>query len=131
MDLHARAVELVLEDGGAERLERVVDVLRRAREHRRERLVERQPKALEPGATFRQRGARDRCQAARQHAGPAHVGGRNVGRRRDRIRHDALERALAQLAEQSRREIAAQRRDAEPAPTESRAGVELARHRRS
>ncbi len=59
VDLHARAVELVLEHGLAMSRQRAVDVFRRAREHRRQRLVERQPKALERRAAARKHGACD------------------------------------------------------------------------
>ena len=152
VDLHARAVELVLEHGRRERGERARRRPRRAREHRRQRLVERQPKPLEPGAACLERGARDGRQAARQHDGAAHVGRRDLGGRRNRFGHDAFERALPQLAEQEAREelllaapsrrrasasSACSRRGAEPLPaiarsaSSSRAAAPIVRRRRA
>ena len=82
VDLHARAVELVLEHGRrrAPRA-RSSTSLRRAREHRRQRLVERQAKTLEPCAARLERGSRNGRDAAGEHDRAPHVGRRDTRQR--------------------------------------------------
>ena len=100
MHLHARAVELPFERRGAEPRERVADVLRRLGEHRLHRLQQPDREAREPWRARDERRARDRAEVAREHRGAPHVADRHARRGGDRLEHHALERALAQLADQ-------------------------------
>ena len=70
------------------------------REHRRDGREQREREAREAGGAFAQRGARDRAEAAAYIAARRTSADRHAGRGRDRVDHHALERALAQLADQ-------------------------------
>ena len=98
--LHARPVELPLEGRGAERLQRGGDIGRRLREHRRNRLHQRQRELAKPAFALRQHGTRDRDDSVRDHRRLPHRRRRQRCRRRDRVDHQRFERALPKLAEQ-------------------------------
>jgi hypothetical protein len=66
----------------------------------RQRAVELDREARQPGRTVGHRRARDGGQIARAHRCSPHVGHRDTGRDGDRLDHDAFERALAQLTGQ-------------------------------
>ena len=104
--LHARAVELPFDRRlAADARHRVVDVVGGLREHRRERLEQRDAvarTALRRPARIAVRGHRG--DAAAGHRRPPHAGGRHVGSGGDGVDHQAFERALPQLADQQARE---------------------------
>ncbi len=104
MHLHARAVELPFEDRGAERSQRRFDVLRGLREHRQHRLHQPDRKALERGRAASERGLGDLRDTAGDARRAPHLRRRQPGRRRDRLQHDAFQRALAKLADDEARE---------------------------
>ena len=107
VDLDPGTVHLPLEVGfGTERGQRLGDVGRRLRKHRRDRREHLQAERFETGGAARQRGLRERPEPAGQHRRAPHGGNRQRRGRRDRIDHHARERALAQLADdQSQQEI--------------------------
>ena len=98
--LQPRAVELPLDRRLAEAFERSRDVRRRLREHRLDRLQQRQPERREPFAARRQRRGGDVSEVAGQHQRPPHLAGRDAGRLRERVGHQCLQRPLPQLAGQ-------------------------------
>ena len=100
VDLHARAVELVLDRGRAGPLERGADVGRGGGEHGGERAPDLQPHLRQPVGPVgeRDRGRLGQVAAERERA--AHVGLRHLGGAGDRGGHHARERALAEVAEQ-------------------------------
>ena len=108
--LQPHAVHLVLEGRLAEPIERLLRVVGRVREHRRDRREELQRESREPGAAFVDRRARDRADFGGEHRRRAHLGGRKRCRLRDRLEHQAVERALAHLAGQQREQELAARR---------------------
>jgi hypothetical protein len=67
VDLHACAIQLPLERGGAERLQRGSDIGGGLGEHRRHRLHQRQRELREAGCAFGQNGERDGNDAVRDH----------------------------------------------------------------
>ena len=99
MDLDAGAVELQLEGGLAEPVERLGDVAGRLREHRLERLEELEMEAREPRAPLGEDGPRHLRELARQHERPAHLVRRHPGGGGERLGHEPGERSLAELAE--------------------------------
>src|SRR4051812_33326071 len=99
VDLDAGAVELELQRGLAQTVERLGDVPRRLREHRLERPEELEPEAREPGPALGQHGPRHLRQPARQHERPAHLVRRHLRRGGQRLGHEAREGPLAELAE--------------------------------
>ncbi len=106
VDLHAGAVELVLQDGLGHLREGVVQVRRRLRQHRHERAKELELERVEPGAAL---GAGDGCDlgdVAAQHVRAAHARDGDVEGHGEGVQHQRLQRALAQLAEQEPREPA-------------------------
>ena len=99
--LHARAVDLPFERGGAELGHRRGDVVGGRGQHRLHRPVQGDGEAGEGGgAVFAHRHARGLAQAAGEHRRAAHVGRGQAGGGGDGVEHHALERALAQLADQ-------------------------------
>ena len=100
VELDARPVELVLERGRPETFERGPHVLRRARQHGRDGRQQAQREARQSRSTFLQRHARDFADAAGIHRGLPNVRRRQAGGTGDRIRKDAFERALPQLADE-------------------------------
>ncbi len=100
VDLEPRAVDLVLEGSLAETGERFLRVPGRAREHRRDRREQPQREAGEAGRALLEGGAGERAEVGRVHGRAPDVGRREPRRPRDRVGHDAVERALADLAEE-------------------------------
>ena len=102
VDLDAHAVELPLDGRGAELLHRGRDVGGGGGEHRAQRAADLEAERLQRVDTAGDRGRRHRPEVAAQHQRPPQVGGGDLGGARGRVRHHALERALAQLARQQR-----------------------------
>ena len=140
--LDAGAVELELHGHvGAEVGERGVQRGAGAGQHRAHRPADLQPHGVERLDPAGQRRRRRLGQPAGEHERPADGGGRDVGRGGDGVQHDALERALAQLAgeqadeelllvggggRQQARSSSASRRAAEPAPAVPASSVSAA-----
>ena len=130
--LDARAVHLPLECRLA--AEQLAQRLRRRR-RRSARASARRGEQLEPEPAperfgpFEQRDARDRAEARHVHGRAAHLRDGQLGRRGDRIDHDAVERALAQLAHEKPREerLLPWRRACEERPQETAAARRRAR----
>jgi hypothetical protein len=99
VELDARAVELVFEDGFAQALERFRRVLRRAGEHGRDRRQQAQREAREAARALLEGGPGHVAQVGREHGGLADVGGRKAGRPCDRLLHEAVQRALPDLTQ--------------------------------
>jgi hypothetical protein len=97
--LHPRAVELPLEGGLAERREGLRRIRRALGEHRRDRLADPEPEPREPRRALAERGHRDRREGAGEHRGAPDLGGGERRCPRDRLDEHALERALAELAQ--------------------------------
>ena len=100
VDLQARAVELVLDGRRPGLRQRAVDVVARRREHRLDRAPDLEPDRAQRLGAAREGRCRRRAQVAAEHARPADRVARHLGRPRDRLDHDALLGALAQLAGQ-------------------------------
>ena len=79
-------------------------VVSRLCEHRCERLEKSDRVAAQRFSTSGQRASGDRSHAAGDHRGAAHGLGRQIGGGSHGLDHQALERALAQLADQQSRE---------------------------
>ena len=80
--------------------QRARDVGRRLREHRRDRLHQRQRELARPVCAFGQHGMCDRDDPVRDHRRLPHGRRRQRCRRGDGVDHQRFERALAQLAQQ-------------------------------
>ena len=104
--LDAHAVELPLDRGRLDLLQRRLQRRRGLGEHRLHRTPDLQVEAAEPCGALRQRGLGDGGQVAREHRRPAHGGRLDPGGGRDGVGDDAGERALAQLAAGQHREEA-------------------------
>ncbi len=102
--LDAGAIELPLEGRLAEPGERVLGIFGRLREHRLKRPEQLHGKACETGRPFAQSGPCDHPEIAREHRRAAHIAGRQLRRLGHRLDHHALERALAQFADQEAEE---------------------------
>ena len=102
--LDARPVELPFDHRGLDAPERLGDADRRLREHRLHGAEELEPEPGEAGRALGEGGVRHLVQAARQHRRATHVGRRHAGRFRNRLDHDALERALTEPAVEQRPE---------------------------
>ena len=98
--LHARAVELPFERRHGNARHRVRDVVGRLRQHRRERLKQRDGEAAQTCRAVGERGRRDTRDPAGDHRRPAHSLRGYIGGSRHGLDHQAFERTLAQLAEQ-------------------------------
>ena len=96
--LEARAVELPLDHGRRDALEGFRHAGSRLGEHRLDGTEELEPEACQAGRALGQRDLRHPLQAACEHRRAANLRGRHACRLRDRLDHDALERALAELA---------------------------------
>src|SRR5688572_23450427 len=96
--LQARAVELVLEDGGAELGERALGGLRGLGQHRSERPEELELRGSDARLALLLDGDGNGRKLAAQHRGASDALGSNAERGSDRIEHDPLESALTQLA---------------------------------
>ena len=90
-------------DAAGDSRHRVVDVVGRLREHRRERLEQRDREARRPSSPFVIAGAATAAMPPATIAARRTSRDRQSGGARDRLDHQALERALAQLAEQQPR----------------------------
>ena len=99
VDLDPGAVELPLEGGAAQLAEGGGGALGAAGQHGLDRPQELHAEAAERRATHGQGRRGDLAQLAAQHGGSAHLGRREVGCAGDRLDQDALEGALAQLAD--------------------------------
>src|SRR6266513_161977 len=106
MHLHTRAIELPFEDRGAKRSQRRLHVLSGLREHRQHRLHQPDRKTFERGRAASERGLGDLRDATGEGRRAPHLRRGQPGRSRERLDHDAFQRALAELAdEQAREEI--------------------------
>jgi len=104
--LDADAVELPLDRGRLDLLQRGLQRRRGLGEHRLHRAPDLQPEAGESCGALRDGGLGDGGQVAREHGRPAHRGGLDLGGGRHGVGDDARERALAQLAAGEHREEA-------------------------
>ncbi len=98
VDLDPRAVELPVDGGRRDLLQRGGDVRGGAGEHRRERAHDLERDRVEAGAAVGQRDRRHRGEVAVQHQRAAQRGRRDARGLRHRLRHHPGERALAQVA---------------------------------
>ncbi len=109
VDLHACAVDFVLERRVAELRDCVSDALAGLGKHRPDRPHQLHDERVERGWTGvarGQRGARHRSEIARQHGRPPDAGGIDLCGPRDGVEQHAFERTLAQLAvEQPSKEV--------------------------
>ncbi len=99
VDLHARAVELELEGGPVETGQGGADVVGRLGEHGLERLEDLEGEGGQRRLAVAQHGAGDLLQVAGEHERPPHAVPLDAGGAAHRLDHDAVQRALAQLAE--------------------------------
>ena len=101
MHLDARAIHLPFEcDLTRKSLERLIDVVRRLREHRCDGRHHLELETLQSRRAGFESRPRDGAEIAFVHGGAPHFRQRHAGDGRDRVDHDADERALPQLAHQ-------------------------------
>ncbi len=100
MSLDPRTVELPLDVRGLQSFETGRDVAGRLREHGADRAQRGQPEPRQPVAALAHRDLGNRGEIAGEHRRATHLRGRYAGRPRDRVGHDAFERALPKLAEE-------------------------------
>src|SRR5262245_19636519 len=98
VDLYSGAVDLPLERGFAELVQRGVEVRRRLREHRLQRAKELYRESRDAGRAPFGRGARHLAEVPPHHHGAAYVSDRHRKRGGHRVRDEPFERPLTQLA---------------------------------
>ena len=100
VDLHARAVHLVVEHGTLQGIDGAADILGGLREHGLYRRAEGQAHAAQSRCAVTHGDGGDMSQVRAQHVGAPDVGATALGRLGDRLHHDAVEGPLAQLADE-------------------------------